>query len=188
MSRWSWTPSRTKTLDAVSIMTLHSAKGLEFETVFLPGWEEGLFPHQRALDEGGRSGLEEERRLAYVGITRAKQHAATSGSSPTAASTACGNRPCPRASSTSCRMPMSRWPRRRAYGGYGGATAAAAYRPVALRQLAPIPLPEHLLHPRLAARPAEPHRCDRDNWGSRSGHQVERIGYGERLARRRPHQ
>ncbi|MFH1793579.1 MAG: UvrD-helicase domain-containing protein [Pseudomonadota bacterium] len=61
-------------LDAVSIMTLHSAKGLEFETVFLPGWEEGLFPHQRALDEGGRTGLEEERRLAYVGLTRAKKH------------------------------------------------------------------------------------------------------------------
>ena len=61
-------------LDAVNIMTLHSAKGLEFETVFLPGWEEGLFPHQRALDEGGRSGLEEERRLAYVGLTRAKKH------------------------------------------------------------------------------------------------------------------
>jgi DNA helicase-2/ATP-dependent DNA helicase PcrA len=61
-------------LDAVSIMTLHSAKGLEFETVFLPGWEEGLFPHQRALDEGGRTGLEEERRLAYVGVTRAKRN------------------------------------------------------------------------------------------------------------------
>ncbi|WP_425351297.1 UvrD-helicase domain-containing protein [Kumtagia ephedrae] len=61
-------------LDAVSIMTLHSAKGLEFETVFLPGWEEGLFPHQRALDEGGRSALEEERRLAYVGLTRAKRN------------------------------------------------------------------------------------------------------------------
>lgn len=60
-------------MDAVSIMTLHSAKGLEFETVFLPGWEEGLFPHQRALDQGGRSGLEEERRLAYVGITRGKK-------------------------------------------------------------------------------------------------------------------
>jgi DNA helicase-2/ATP-dependent DNA helicase PcrA len=61
--------------DAVSIMTLHSAKGLEFDSVFLPGWEEGLFPSQRTLDENGRAGLEEERRLAYVGLTRARQRA-----------------------------------------------------------------------------------------------------------------
>tara|TARA_R110000772_G_scaffold215694_1_gene326161 strand:+ start:46045 stop:48321 length:2277 start_codon:yes stop_codon:yes gene_type:complete len=64
--------------DKVSLMTLHGAKGLEFETVFLPGWEEGLFPHQRALDEGGLAALEEERRLAYVGLTRARKRAAIS--------------------------------------------------------------------------------------------------------------
>lgn len=65
--------SEDKRSDKVSLMTLHSAKGLEFDYVFLPGWEEGIFPNQRNIDEYGNKGLEEERRLAYVGITRARK-------------------------------------------------------------------------------------------------------------------
>src|SRR6185503_13357292 len=61
--------------DMVNLMTLHSAKGLEFETVFLPGWEEGVFPSLRSIEESGLNGLEEERRLAYVGLTRARRRA-----------------------------------------------------------------------------------------------------------------
>jgi DNA helicase-2/ATP-dependent DNA helicase PcrA len=70
--------AQNTTSDMVSLMTLHAAKGLEFDHVFLPGWEEGVFPHQRALDEKGKDGLEEERRLAYVGLTRAKKTATVS--------------------------------------------------------------------------------------------------------------
>ncbi len=61
--------------DEVSLMTLHAAKGLEFPLVFLPGWEEGVFPSQKSMDENGLAGLEEERRLAYVGLTRARERA-----------------------------------------------------------------------------------------------------------------
>jgi DNA helicase-2/ATP-dependent DNA helicase PcrA len=64
--------------DRISLMTLHAAKGLEFDNVFLPGWEEGMFPSQRTMDENGTKGLEEERRLAYVGLTRARKRAVVS--------------------------------------------------------------------------------------------------------------
>ena len=64
--------------EKINMMTMHAAKGLEFDAVFLPGWEEGLFPHQKSIEEKGQNGLEEERRLAYVGLTRAKKRAIVS--------------------------------------------------------------------------------------------------------------
>ena len=99
--------------EKVTLMTLHAAKGLEFPVIFLPGWEDGLFPSQRSMDESGTRGLEEERRLAYVGITRAEEVCTISFA---------GNRRvygqwqarCPRASSTNCRPSMSRCSPRRA--------------------------------------------------------------------------
>ncbi len=164
---------QNENLDAVSIMTLHSAKGLEFETVFLPGWEEGLFPHQRSLDEGGRSGLEEERRLAYVGITRAKRrchiwfvsnrriHGLWQTTLPSRFLDEL-----PEGHVEVAEVEQS-------YGGYGrggyGQSRFDKQEPFQNSYSTP------------GWRRAQANRTDatRDNWGSRSGHAVERIGYGE---------
>ncbi|MCV9960982.1 UvrD-helicase domain-containing protein [Pararhizobium sp. BT-229] len=160
-------------LDAVSIMTLHSAKGLEFETVFLPGWEEGLFPHQRALDEGGRSGLEEERRLAYVGLTRAKRrchiwfvsnrriHGLWQSTLP---------------SRFLDELPITHVDvaeTEQSYGGYNrggyGQSRFDKQEPFANSYSTP------------GWKRAQANKTDatRDNWGTRSGVSIERIGYGE---------
>ncbi|OJF92026.1 hypothetical protein AX761_05965, partial [Rhizobium sp. 58] len=160
-------------LDAVSIMTLHSAKGLEFETVFLPGWEEGLFPHQRALDEGGRSGLEEERRLAYVGLTRAKRrchiwfvsnrriHGLWQSTLP---------------SRFLDELPVTHVDisePEQSYGGYNrggyGQSRFDKQEPFSNTYSTP------------GWKRAQANKTDatRDNWGSRSGVSIERVGYGE---------
>ncbi|TIO51681.1 MAG: ATP-dependent DNA helicase [Mesorhizobium sp.] len=183
-----------ESLDAVSIMTLHSAKGLEFETVFLPGWEEGLFPHQRALDEGGRSGLEEERRLAYVGLTRAKKnlhiwfvsnrliHGLWQSTIPsrfldelpeTHVDVADGGN---------------------SYGGYGNPYGGGSFasgrgggrqNPYGASRFDNIGAEKSGSFSNTYATPgwqrAQANRTEATdrNWGTRSGHQVERIGYGE---------
>lgn len=165
---------QNENLDAVSIMTLHSAKGLEFDTVFLPGWEEGLFPHQRALDEGGRSGLEEERRLAYVGITRAKKlchiwfvsnrriHGLWQSTLPSRFLDELPPAHVDVAESDSN------------YGGYGGRGGYGQSRFDKAD-----PFTNNYSTP--GWKRAQQNRSDatRDNWGTRSGHAVERIGYGE---------
>lgn len=159
-------------MDAVNIMTLHSAKGLEFETVFLPGWEEGLFPHQRALDEGGRSGLEEERRLAYVGVTRAKKnlhiwfvsnrriHGMWQSTIPSRFL-----EELPEAHVEVAELEGN-------YGGYGGGYGQSRFDKAD-------PFQNSYSTP--GWQRAQQNRSDatRNNWGSRSGSRVERIGYGE---------
>jgi DNA helicase-2/ATP-dependent DNA helicase PcrA len=160
-------------LDAVSIMTLHSAKGLEFETVFLPGWEEGLFPHQRALDEGGRSGLEEERRLAYVGLTRAKRrchiwfvsnrriHGLWQSTLP--------SRFLDELPETHVEVAEVE----QSYGGYGrGGYGQSRFDKQE-------PFQNSYSTPGWKRAQANKTEATRENWGSRSGHAVERIGYGE---------
>ncbi|MCF6102338.1 ATP-dependent helicase [Mesorhizobium muleiense] len=184
-------------LDAVNIMTLHSAKGLEFETVFLPGWEEGLFPHQRALDEGGRSGLEEERRLAYVGLTRAKKnlhlwfvsnrriHGLWQSTIPSRFLDELPEAHVEVAESGS------------SYGGYGnaygggsfasgrGGQAAGRQNPYGASRFDNVGAEKSGAFSSTYATPgwqrAQQNRTEATdrNWGSRSGHQVERIGYGE---------
>jgi DNA helicase-2/ATP-dependent DNA helicase PcrA len=178
-------------LDAVSIMTLHSAKGLEFETVFLPGWEEGLFPHQRALDEGGRSGLEEERRLAYVGLTRAKRHCHIWFVSnrrihglwqSTLPSRFLDE--LPEAHVEVAEMDTG-------YGGYGrggrfGASGHSGGPYGASRFDKAEPFAGNYNTPGWKRAQANKTDAARDNWGTRSGHAVERIAYGEIPARAAP--
>ncbi|WP_099864658.1 ATP-dependent helicase [Pararhizobium haloflavum] len=171
-------------MDAVSIMTLHSAKGLEFETVFLPGWEEGLFPHQRALDEGGRAGLEEERRLAYVGLTRAKKFAHIWFVSnrrihglwqSTIPSRFLDELPDGHVEVAEADM---------SYGGYnrygGAASGPGRANPYgASRFDNPDVFASTYQTPGWKRAKANATDATRANWGSRSGHQVERVGYGE---------
>ncbi|RCW86086.1 Rep family ATP-dependent DNA helicase [Phyllobacterium bourgognense] len=166
---------QNENLDAVNIMTLHSAKGLEFETVILPGWEEGLFPHQRALDEGGRSGLEEERRLAYVGLTRAKKNLHIWFVS--------NRRIHGLWQSTIPSRFLEELPEAHvdvvaggdSYGGYGG--RGGGYGQSRFDRADPF----ENTYSTPGWQRAQQNRSDatRNNWGSRSGAKVERIGYGE---------
>ncbi|WP_189379741.1 UvrD-helicase domain-containing protein, partial [Mesorhizobium sp. M4B.F.Ca.ET.013.02.1.1] len=182
---------QSESLDAVSIMTLHSAKGLEFETVFLPGWEEGLFPHQRALDEGGRSGLEEERRLAYVGLTRAKKnlhiwfvsnrliHGLWQSTIP--------SRFLDELPETHVEVAESG----NSYGGYGNSYGGGSFASGRGSRQNPYGasrfdnIGEEKSFSNTYSTPgwqrAQANRTEATdrNWGTRSGHQVERIGYGE---------
>ncbi|MCB1381825.1 MAG: ATP-dependent helicase, partial [Notoacmeibacter sp.] len=173
-------------MDAVSIMTLHSAKGLEFDTVFLPGWEEGLFPHQRALDEGGRAGLEEERRLAYVGVTRARTslhiwfvsnrriHGLWQSTIPSRFLDEL-----PEAHVEVAETGSS-------YGGYGAGSMGgygARQNPYGASRFDTVGAGDAFSNtyqtPGWQRAQANRTEATSRNWGNRSGHAVERIGYGE---------
>ena len=174
-------------LDAVNIMTLHSAKGLEFETVFLPGWEEGLFPHQRSLDEGGRAGLEEERRLAYVGLTRAKKtlhiwfvsnrriHGLWQSTIPS------------RFLDELPEAHVEVVEADSAYGGYGygsgfaerGKRRTNPYGPSRFDDVQGAAFSNSYATPGWQRAQQNRTEATDRNWGTRSGHHVERIGYGE---------
>lgn len=167
--------------DAISLMTLHSAKGLEFDTVFLPGWEEGLFPHQRALDEGGRTGLEEERRLAYVGVTRAKKNLHLWFTS--------NRRIHGLWQSTIPSRFLDELPEAHvevveaggAYGGYGSSGYRGRPNPYGASRFDKTEDAFSNSYSTPGWQRAQKNRnsATASNWGSRSGHQVERIGYGE---------
>ena len=153
----------------LSMMTLHGAKGLEFDTVFLPGWEAGVFPNQRSLDEGGNKSLEEERRLAYVGITRARKRAIISHAA-----------------------------RRKTYAGWQDSipsqfidelpdeflnhTGSAALERMS-HETSPVRFPVYAARPKLAdplAVAARPGRVDKIPVGARVFHQ--KFGYGQVIA------
>ena len=163
-------------VDAVSIMTLHSAKGLEFDTVFLPGWEEGLFPHQRALDEQGRAGLEEERRLGHVGPDARAQARQDLFRHQPPHPRHCGRPTSRRASSTNCRRRNVEVTESK-----GGVRRRRRLRRVALRQHDGVRL--ELLDAGLAARPGQqgPRRLLRDRRAA-----LRRRRRRRRLARLRP--
>src|SRR5690606_30687349 len=166
--------------DAVSLMTLHSAKGLEFDTVFLAGWAEGMFRHQRSLDEGGRAGLEEERRLAYVGVTRAKKNLHLWFTS--------NRRIHGLWQSTIPSRFLDELPEAHvevveaggSYGGYGHSGYPGRPNPYGSSRF-----DDQSVFSNTYSTPgwqrAQKNRNDATarNWGTRSGHQVERIGYGE---------
>ena len=147
-------------------MTLHAAKGLEFEVVFLPGWEEGLFPHQRSLDESGNAGLEEERRLAYVGLTRARRQAKVSFAQnrrnrglyqSAAPSRFVDELPEPQRRGDRGQEPLSAARRAAAWVGAGGSTPTAA-----AASTSPPPLRQRLFHARLATRQGAHERARTD--------------------------